>query len=1080
MTEFICGVQNTGKSTLVYKRIKNDLSDGKKVILIVPDQEALSAEAELAEVCRDIAVYNLKVYGFSRLADDVFRTYGGICCDYVDKTGATLALFLSLCSLSPALSVYKNVSAADRALLGELLETIRGFKRQGISPSDIEEALKADLPQMLKKKMSDIALIYASYVEAMKRSGDDPDDDTARMYEKLVRHGGFAGYTVYIDSFISFTGMQLKVIELMMRTAEKLTVTVGAPLSDKDARAGSVLSPVYDTYKRLSAEAKRYGEVSVTELKQRYAAPELNALEEVLRGKKTICGDSHGKIRVFSAKTCYEEADMIAADIRKKLMSGARCRDIAIITEDLQNRKGVIDAALEKYGIPYFMSVRTDARQKSLFRFIQSAVNVYTGGFRPEDVTAYIRSGLIDLPDTELDLFGDYIRKRNIKKAAPYIEGFAYSPDSLGVPLDNGKEAEKLARINEVRAYVVTPLYDFCRECEKCVTASDITDAIIRLVGRAGVIETLRKNIKEATAAGDADEAQETAQLWNVFLKITSQIKTLCRDLPMRPSQYSMLLDTVLSQTTIGRIPTSIDEVTVGESGTLRVRGVKHVYVIGANEGEFPAPVSDCGIIDDKEKEYLTAAGMEFETDTEKETQRKAYDFYRCACISSETATFSYCRIGFDDAAAGKEMCAMLGKTLAAFPGITPLTELSAEDMCATAESAFEYYAEHPDTDTGRALRRIFEEKEDYERKLKALSEPICKTDDAMTKETADMLVPKNFSLSPTRLEAFAGCPTKHYCGYFLKLGSDDEIEFNNLDFGNFVHLILKQITDEYIKDAGFAEYTDGQLSEYTYSYISGYCNTVLGIDLNKKGFGRLNSRIKRLCAAVLPAEREILNEFRYGKFRPYATELQIKRGAEIAPYPINAGEDRTVQLYGKIDRVDVYQENGSTYIKLVDYKSKSVTFRPSDVRDMEGVQLFIYMIDAVSTVGAFPSPVPAALYYMDSIGDGVTVKNSEEFGKTKTISRGGFALNDAKVIDALGEAVTSDGKTSEKETKGKLALKSGEELDELFESVKNGIAKAVTDMARGDLSLAKSDSPCEFCSYTAFCRYTEKKDNNR
>ena len=323
MTEFICGVQNTGKSTLVYKRIKDDLSDGKKVILIVPDQEALSAEAELAEVCRDIAVYNLKVYGFSRLADDVFRTYGGICCDYIDKTGATLALFLSLCSVSPALKIYKNVSASDRALLTELLETLRGFKRQGIAPADLEEALNADLPDLLKKKLSDISLIYAAYAAAMKRSGDDPDDDTARMYKILSEHGGFAGNTVYIDSFISFTGMQLKVIGLIMKTADRLTVTVGAPAADREGRAGSVLSPVYDTYKKLAAEAKRYGDVKITGLTERYAAPELNALEEVLRGKKTVYGDSNGKIRVFSAKTCYEEADMIAADIRKKLKTAA-------------------------------------------------------------------------------------------------------------------------------------------------------------------------------------------------------------------------------------------------------------------------------------------------------------------------------------------------------------------------------------------------------------------------------------------------------------------------------------------------------------------------------------------------------------------------------------------------------------------------------------------------------------------------------------------------------------------------------------------------------------------------------------
>ncbi|MBQ1848152.1 MAG: hypothetical protein II135_09120, partial [Clostridia bacterium] len=170
MTEFICGVQNTGKSTLICNRIRDDLRNGKRVILIVPDQEALSAEANLAEVCRDTQTYDLKVYGFSRLADDVFRTYGGICYDYVDKTGASLALFLSVCSVAPYLKVYKNVTASDRALISELLETVRGFKRQGISPADLEAASKADMPELLRDKLSDMCLIYAAYVSTMKNS----------------------------------------------------------------------------------------------------------------------------------------------------------------------------------------------------------------------------------------------------------------------------------------------------------------------------------------------------------------------------------------------------------------------------------------------------------------------------------------------------------------------------------------------------------------------------------------------------------------------------------------------------------------------------------------------------------------------------------------------------------------------------------------------------------------------------------------------------------------------------------------------------------------------------------------------
>ncbi|MBQ3870526.1 MAG: PD-(D/E)XK nuclease family protein [Clostridia bacterium] len=1079
MTEFICGVQNTGKSTLICNRIRDDLRNGKRVILIVPDQEALSAEANLAEVCRDTQTYDLKVYGFSRLADDVFRTYGGICYDYVDKTGASLALFLSVCSVAPYLKVYKNVTASDRALISELLETVRGFKRQGISPADLEAASKADMPELLRDKLSDMCLIYAAYVSTMKNSGGDPDDDTERMYKTLCENGGFSGYTVYIDSFVSFTGVQLKVIELMMKTAEKLTVTLGAPVSAMGGERGSVLSPIRDTYKKLAAAANRFGGYTHTDLTERYAAEELGLLEKALRGCAVKTDEAMNNIRIFRAKTCYEEADTVAADIKDKLMNGARCRDIAVITENLQKRKGVIDAALEKYGVPYFMSVRDDVRQKSLFRFIQSAISVCTGNFRPEDVSAYIRSGLTGLPSKELDLFGDYIRRRNIKKAENYTKDFAFSPDSFGAPQNDAAKA-KLDRINAVRAYVVTPLYDFCKECEKCGTASEITDAVIKLTVNAGVPETLRGLIKEAAAEKNDAEAQETAQLWDVFLKVTKQIRTLCKDLPMKPAQYSMLLDTVLSQTTVGKIPTSIDEVTVGESGMIRAKGVKHVYVIGCNEGEFPASASDTGLIDDKEKEYLERAGLELESNTEKIIERKAYDFYKSACISSETVTFSYCTLGYDESSAEKNMCGMLSRVKEAMPGIPVVSELPDEAMCSSEEAAFEYYAEHADTDRGRAVERIFSEKPEYADKIRALSEALSNTDGSLGKETVDLLIPKEFTISPTRLKSFLGCSIRHYCGYFLKLGSDAEIEFSNLDFGTFVHLILKKLTDDYIKDESTADFSDEHLSEYTEEFITGYLKEELGIDVFARGFKRLRAQIKRLCKSVAAAEREVLNEFKYGRFKPYKTELRIGRNSVIHPVAMPAGDGRTVSMTGQIDRVDVFQDGGKTYIKLVDYKTGKADFSISGLDEGEGVQLFIYMIDAISSVGPFPSPVPAALYYMKSATKEKTAEKASDIGASEQVTRNGVALDDENVTEALGAAVNGPGVKKKEGAIGKILLQSEEKMNELFDKVRACVTGAVTKMAEGKLlppeKIDGNGEPCKYCEFSPYCRFTERK----
>ena len=140
MIEFIYGVPSSGKTTLLYEKIRDKLASGGEAVLIVPDQEALDAEASIARLCRGIPTLGLRVYGFSRLADDVFRRYGGISYDQIDRSGQTLAMFLSVVSVSQSLKTYGKISPSDSSLLSALLTTVRELKRQGVTPAELSRA----------------------------------------------------------------------------------------------------------------------------------------------------------------------------------------------------------------------------------------------------------------------------------------------------------------------------------------------------------------------------------------------------------------------------------------------------------------------------------------------------------------------------------------------------------------------------------------------------------------------------------------------------------------------------------------------------------------------------------------------------------------------------------------------------------------------------------------------------------------------------------------------------------------------------------------------------------------------------
>ena len=179
MVEFLTGPSGFGKTTHIYNKIRGDLNDGKRVMLIVPDQEAVSAEAMCADVTEGIPSTELYVCSFSRLCNDVFRKYGGIVYNYADKTTGRLLVFLALRTVSEYLKEYENISFSDSSVISGLHSTISELKRCGISAETLYRVCR-ELPEenkRLKNKLSDVALIYDAYNSNLGSAICDPADD---------------------------------------------------------------------------------------------------------------------------------------------------------------------------------------------------------------------------------------------------------------------------------------------------------------------------------------------------------------------------------------------------------------------------------------------------------------------------------------------------------------------------------------------------------------------------------------------------------------------------------------------------------------------------------------------------------------------------------------------------------------------------------------------------------------------------------------------------------------------------------------------------------------------------------------
>ena len=395
MVHFIYGRTGSGKSKYVYSLAEKS-AEKRHAIILVPEREAVTAERDCAELS---GTADIDVVTFSRLCNFIFRKKGGLCENYIGKGAKKIIMYKTLRKLAPELSRYGAVSKNDSATVEKLLAARGELYRNMILPEELAHAAEelGDNPRV-SEKFSDLAKIFSAYDADVASRWSEPDGALSRAIELCGDY--FKDTDVYIDSFFTFTKEQYKMLSVIFSTANEVYVTLGY-LPEYDKEKSSFIS-LYETDLRLRRTAKEAGvETDKTDTDfprcERYSSDELAFLAENMFSPPGIESEYTGKptnITVMNCSNVYSEANAVAADISKRVREGLRFRDMAVIMRETDDYSGIIDAALEKYGIPYFVSRRTDIESKALIRFILSAYACAMRNFRRNDIIDYIKTAL--------------------------------------------------------------------------------------------------------------------------------------------------------------------------------------------------------------------------------------------------------------------------------------------------------------------------------------------------------------------------------------------------------------------------------------------------------------------------------------------------------------------------------------------------------------------------------------------------------------------------------------------------------------------------------------------------------------
>ena len=1083
----------------VIKEISERCKRGEHSFLIVPEQQTMVAEGELADAAPKNAPLYCEATNFTRFANTVERCLGGLAGKSADSLHRALIIYRAITELRDKLHTIGKGGNITSGTVNKAIGAIRKTESLGLSSADmlsISENLRASKESSrLADKLLDLSLISSVYGEILEKSYKSAEDKTIKTAAKLRADGEkmLKGYHIFIKGFTSFTEPQYELISVLTSLCD-LTVEL---TYDKDESDSFEYTELRDTKRRLTQNALRHSvEVRAKNLpdSDESTPPELKEIANNLWRTNTKNDNIHlqndQKIRVFLAEDPYDECDFVASDIKRKILDGARYSDFAVIARDIDSYDGIIDGAFAEANIPIFISKRSSLESFELIRLIEAAYRVVLTGFSYESVIAFAKCSLSGLSSDEADELELYAERWQLS-GSRFTDGEIWNMNPDGFTSRRKDDAdEKLLRINASKEKIVSPLLRFKEKSSGEHTTREFAEALVLLLIELRCESALRVRARELLLLDCYTEAKITEKIYSLVMNALDAAVEVMGDIAVTSSSFLNMLSLAFSEISIGSIPAFLDQASAGSADTIRIPRKKHIYLVGVAASQCPRRVADDGFFDDSEILRLRSAGVPIEPEQSRRSAMEYYYFHRALSLATESVTV-ICPLRDDSLSPLRPSEAIERIRNLTGGAVSPIR------LASLPLSERTYYPEYALKNLGsesaeaEVLKRALDTL-GYSGKTSLLDKPIRRDLVYLSEDTVRSLYPRDIALTQSRLETYSTCPMRYFCQYNLKLDEGERAEWGANNIGTFIHAVLEKffkLLREEKRKAG--ELTEDEINTLTRSAAERYTKECFS-DITRRT-ERMELLIKRLSSYARPIVKSLCDEFAASRYQPVFFELAIEKNREDSPAPASFELDggRSAYIYGTIDRVDSFVTDGKIYLRVVDYKTGSKTFSPKDLERGENLQMFLYLKALTESEGAGLKErlggdansrlIPAGVIYVKADLSDVTVNSADESAEElirKNQARVGMLLDDEESIAAMNPAFLpikykKDG-TPTQASRERLYDEAG--WERLNDTISNAVKRISGDMLSGRISAEPmkrggTGRACENCKFKPICR---------
>lgn len=1031
----------------ILRRISLDVAakEGNRIYM-VPELISHDTERRLCAAAGDTSSRFAEVLSFTRFASRVADCVGRPAQECLDAGGRVVAMAAAARQMSSRLKAYAAVETKPE-FLTELVDTVDELKRCRIGAEDLQWAAGVT-EGSLAQKLEELALLLSAYDGICAQGKRDPRDREQQLLEQLEDSDFAEGHVFYIDGFPDYTRQHMAILEHLIHFSPLVTIGINC---DRIASKSMAFEKAGDTAAQLYKLAKDAGvDIEVETIPGR--SNELAAIcSGLFQGSVPVI--DNGCLTVLRCDSIHDEVTVAAERVMKLVGDGCRYRDIGIVVGDMGAYQNLIDLVFHRCEIPIYRSGKEDILQKTVIATVIAAMEAALGGFEQKDVLRYLKSILSPLDQDTCDRVENYAVLWGIHGGG-WTKEWTKHPGGLNEPwTENSKN--QLLELECARILALTPLLRLRQGFESAQDLGNQVRALHAFLDEIGLAQRLETLAGELDDTGDNRSAQILNQLWEILLSAMEQLYDVLGRTVWENERFTRLFKILLSQYDVGTIPPVLDAVTLGPVSAMRCQQVKHLIVLGAVEGALPGYGGSTGLLTDQERVTLRKLGVSLTGGAMEGIQAEFAEIYGVFCGATESVMVSY--------PAGQP--SYVYRRLAKMAGGEEIATASLGAAMANAREAAAYLARWNAWEEAVELGL----EADFANTRRSAAYEMG----AISRENVAALYGRELQLSASQVDRQAECRMSYFLKYGLRAKERKEADVDPAEFGTYVHAVLEKTARKVMELGGFAAVSLEQTMQIAMDYSDEYAQE----HYQQMDSSRLAYLFRRNRRELEMVVAELWQELKASRFMPEDFELRFGDGGRMAAIEIGSASIPAV-LRGFVDRVDIWQEDGRNYFRVVDYKTGKKDFDYCDIYNGVGLQMLLYLFalehggfGTGAGVQYFPARVP-----LMSV-DGKLSEEEVRQLRLKEWKRKGLLIKDEQVLDAMDPedwqrlccSRKKDGTIS-----GDLADR--EQLQMLREYIFSLLGKMVDDIASGNVQAnpytrGTSHDACSYCPYSSICR---------